>query len=236
MIKILRPLPKNIVVALSGGVDSVAVCDFLSRKHNITAAFYHHGTENSERAWKFVAKFCTDRNIPMIMGMLQIAKPSGLSDEEWWRESRYHFLHGIGSNVGPVITAHNLDDVVETYLWSTLHGNPKTIPYHRNNIIRPFLTTLKSEFVDWCVRKNVEWCEDTSNTDLKYTRNYVRHQLMPHALHVNPGLHKVVRRIVETKLAREMSLQNAHTTHEDDHCEFHVNGSVSDDKLHYQSV
>lgn len=232
MIKLLNPLPKEIVVALSGGVDSVAVCDFLSRKHNITAAFYHHGTENSERALNFVSHFCTERSIPLVLGNLTVNKPDALSPEEWWRECRYGFFDSIGTTIGPIVTAHNLDDSVETYLWSTMHGNPKTIPYRRGNVVRPFLTTPKSEFIDWCTRKNIGWCEDTSNTDLKYTRNYVRHQLMPHALHVNPGLHKVVRRIIEAKVAKEMSQQNADTVHEDGYYESHVGESVCDDTPH----
>ena len=65
MIKLLFPLPKQITIAFSGGVDSVAVADFLSKKHDVTCAFYHHGTENSERAWAFVSKFCTERRIPL---------------------------------------------------------------------------------------------------------------------------------------------------------------------------
>jgi len=57
MIKLSFKLAKSITVALSGGVDSVAVTDFLSCKHNVSCAFFHHGTENSERAYKFVSEF-----------------------------------------------------------------------------------------------------------------------------------------------------------------------------------
>lgn len=200
MIKLLQPLPKNIVVALSGGVDSVAVCDFLSRKHTVTAAFYHHGTENSVRALHFVSHFCTNRNIPLILGNLTVNKPNELSPEEWWRECRYGFFDSIGTTIGPIVTAHNLDDSVETFLFGAIHGNPKLIPYRRGNVVRPFLTTPKHEFIDWCVRKNIEWCEDSSNMDLKYTRNRIRHKLLPEVLAINPGIHKVVKRMVESKM------------------------------------
>ena len=196
MLKLLIPLPKQITVAFSGGVDSVAVTDFLSKKHDVTCAFFHHGTENSERALKFVARFCTDRKFPMLLGTLNCEKPKDQSYEEFWREQRYQFL----STLGPVITAHHLDDCVETYLWSSLHGKPKVPNIIRGNVLRPFLTTPKSEFVNWCTRKELEWCEDLSNQDEKYTRNYIRKNLMPHALHVNPGLHKTVKKIVEKQL------------------------------------
>jgi tRNA(Ile)-lysidine synthase len=196
MIKLLFPMPKQITVAFSGGVDSVAVVDFLSKKHDVTCAFYHHGTENSNRALEFVSKFCTKRNLPMFLGVLNRDKPKDMSYEEFWREERYDYL----ATLGPVITAHHLDDCVETYLWSALHGKPKVPNLIRGNVIRPFLTTPKSELIDWCNRKDLDWCEDLSNEDERYTRNYVRKHLVPHALHVNPGLYKTVKKIVEKQL------------------------------------
>lgn len=198
MIKLLVPLPKTLTIACSGGVDSMAAVDFLSRKHDVTVAFYHHGTETSDKAMEFVAKYCTDRNIPVLYGMLHNkTKPSDMSQEEYWRVMRYGFL----ANCGPtVITAHHLDDCVETYLWGCLNGTPKVPSIHKSNVVRPFLTTRKQELIDWCKRKNVPWIEDLSNNDTNYTRNYIRKELMPHALQVNPGLHKVVKKIVEKQV------------------------------------
>lgn len=198
MLKLLVPLPRQITIAFSGGVDSVAVCDFLRRNHEVTCAFFHHGTENSDRAFRFVDEYCSANNLPLFFGFLQGVKPKETSDEEFWREKRYEFLSREG--MGPVVTAHHLDDCVETYLWSCMHGTPKVIPMVRNNVIRPFLTTPKQEFVSWCERKNLTWCEDLSNQDEKYTRNYIRKHLVPHALKVNPGLYKTVSKIVEKNL------------------------------------
>jgi tRNA(Ile)-lysidine synthase len=199
MLKLLFPLPNKIVVALSGGVDSVAITDFLSQKHSVTCAFFHHGTENSERAFEFVDKFSADRSLPLVVGMIKNNKPKELSMEEHWRNERYDFLDSIGDSLGPIITGHHLDDCVETYLWSSMHGQSKVIPTKRNNVVRPFLTTRKSEFVNWCERKSIDWCHDNSNDDTKYMRNYVRTHLMPHALHINPGLKTVVKKIVENQ-------------------------------------
>ncbi len=201
MFKLLTKPPHNVCVALSGGVDSVAVVDFLSRKHKVNCAFFHHGTEDSQRALKFVTDFCSDRGFPLSVGILTGKKPKHLSIEEFWRNERYSFLESINSTV---ITAHNLNDCVETYLYSSLHGQPKVIPVKRNNIIRPFLTTPKEKFLDWCERKNVRWCEDASNLNTKYMRNYIRHELLDHALHVNPGLFTVVKKIVERQAVEEI--------------------------------
>lgn len=196
MIKLLFPLPKNLVVAFSGGVDSSAVADFLRRKHNVTLAFFHHGTETSKKAHAFVQKFAEEKKLPLVVGHLTKPYPEGVSNQEFWRNERYAFLDTFKD---PVITAHHLDDCVETYIWSSLHGNSKVIPSQRNNVLRPFLTTTKHDLEDWAIRRGCGWINDESNADTKYMRNYIRHELMPHALYVNPGLPKLVKKLILDK-------------------------------------
>ena len=200
MIKLLVPLPKQITIACSGGVDSMAAVDFLSRKHDITVAFYHHGTKTSDEAMEFVAKYCTEKNIPVMYGIISGDKPKDKSLEEHWRDMRYKFLSNTGELV---VTAHHLDDSVETYLWGCMHGTPKVPQIYKSNVVRPFLTTQKQELIDWCIRKNVPWIEDKSNDNTNFTRNYIRKELMPHAYKVNPGLNKVVKKIIEQKMLVE---------------------------------
>ena len=192
MIKLLFKLPRKLTVAFSGGVDSVAAVDFLSKNHDVNCAFFHHGTENSERALSFVQKFCGERKLAYDVGFLTAARPASKSLEEHWRDERYKFLDHFET----VVTGHHLNDCVETYLWSTFHGSPKIIPSQRGNVFRPFLLTSKSEFVSWCQRKGVAWCEDLSNDDDRFMRNYVRKHIVPHAYKVNPGLEKVVAKLV----------------------------------------
>jgi tRNA(Ile)-lysidine synthase len=194
MIKLLGKLPINPVIALSGGVDSMAVADFVSRSRGVQCAFFHHGTDASEAAEKIVTDYCSQRGWQLYKGTIVNARPDDVSPEEHWRNERYRWLDNLNLDI---ITAHHLDDCVETYLWSMMHGTAKVIPYRRNRVIRPFLLTAKSDLVTWAERNSVPWIDDTSNKDTKYIRNYVRHELMPHALHVNPGLAKVVRRKVE---------------------------------------
>lgn len=194
MIKLLGKLPYNPVVALSGGVDSMAVADFISRSRSVECAFFHHGTDTSERAEKLVSDYCQRRGWLLYKGRIINERPDDISPEEHWRNERYAWLDTLQQDI---ITAHHLDDCVETYLWSTLHGTSKVVPYRRNKVIRPFLLTTKQALVSWAERNQVPWIEDASNKDMAYIRNYVRHELMPHALHVNPGLAKVVARKVE---------------------------------------
>jgi tRNA(Ile)-lysidine synthase len=194
MIKLLGKLPLNPIIALSGGVDSMAVADFVSRSRSVSCAFFHHGTGVSDIAHKAVKEYCNQRGWQLYEGHIVNERPDDISPEEHWRNERYRWLDGL---LLDVVTAHHLDDCVETYLWSTMHGTAKVIPYRRNRVIRPFLLTKKTELVDWAERNNVPWVEDYTNGDTKYMRNYVRHNIVPHALEVNPGLHKVVARKVE---------------------------------------
>jgi tRNA(Ile)-lysidine synthase len=191
MIKFLGELPRDAVVAFSGGVDSVAVADFLlnGRKRNVELAFFHHGTSASDSALAFCESFARERDVVLHVGRISGSRPSGASQEEWWRDSRYAFLSSLER---PVITAHHLDDAVETWIFSSLHGQSKLIPRTRGNVVRPFLVTPKSEMLSWCERRGLRWCEDDSNRDERYMRNLVRHRIVPEALKVNPGLRTVV--------------------------------------------
>ena len=118
--------------------------------------------------------------------------------EEYWRNERYRIFSELN---GPVITCHHLDDVIEWYLFSAIHGEAKIIPYERGNVIRPFLLTPRKILRRWCERKNVPFVEDPGNRDERYMRSINRHEILPQALRVNPGLHKVVFKLVKQKYA-----------------------------------
>lgn len=117
MFRLLGSLPRSLYVAVSGGVDSMAAIDFLRRKHDITALYVNHGTEYSKQAFNVVANYCFTYSIVLFYyEILKDSKPQGLSWEEFWREERYQFFDKYEHSGHPVVTAHHLDDAVETYL------------------------------------------------------------------------------------------------------------------------
>lgn len=192
MIRILGKIPKQCVVAFSGGVDSVAIADFLLQgKKNISLAFFDHGTHTSEIARGFVVEFAKQRNLELHIGRVEREKSKDESWEEYWRNERHRFF--LSFDV-PVVTAHHLDDAIETWIFNSLHGSPRLMPLSTGNVIHPFLITPKSELVSWCERKNLMWMEDQTNYDTRYMRNRIRHNIVPEALRVNPGLHKVIKK------------------------------------------
>ncbi len=202
MIKLLGKLPLKPVIALSGGVDSMVVADFVSRSRSVQCAFFHHGTDVSEAAEQVVTDYCNKRGWQLYKGHIVNERPDDISPEEHWRNERYRFLDNL---LLDVVTAHHLDDCVETYLWSMMHGTAKVIPYRRNRVTRPFLLTRKQDLINWAWDNDVPWIEDSTNKDTKYMRNYVRENIVPHALEVNPGLHKVVARKIEEKFSDEIT-------------------------------
>jgi tRNA(Ile)-lysidine synthase len=190
MIKLQGKLPRKIGVAVSGGVDSMAALDFLKRKHEVVVLHVNHGTGHAEEAHAFVVKYCRQNDLEYLTHAVKGTTPPGRSREDWWREKRYSFLEKVKDF--PVVTCHHLDDCVETWLFSSLHGNPKIIPYRRNHIVRPFRKTRKRDFELWAHVHNVPYLIDPSNDDTGFRRNYIRHEMMPHALEVNPGIHKMI--------------------------------------------
>jgi len=196
MINVLGSIPKKVAVAVSGGSDSMAVLDFLSRSdRDLLVLHFNHGTAFAPKAESFVKNYCEHRGIPLEIGKVTRERASDESKEEYWRNERYAFFSNFLDR--KIITCHHLDDAVETWLFTSIHGNPMLIPYSRDNFVRPFLTTSKSALNDWCNRKEVPFLEDPSNTDVAYMRNLIRHKLMENVLMINPGIHKVVKKKVK---------------------------------------
>jgi len=191
MIKLLGKLPRKLYVACSGGVDSMAALDFLRRNHEVTAAFFDHGTQSSLRALEFLTKYCSLNDIPLVDGAVMRERRKDESLEEYWRDERYKYFDYLD---GTVVTAHHLDDAVETWIWSSLHGQPKLPQYCRGKVLRPFMLNTKQDLLDWCTTKNVPFYTDESNYDTRYTRNYIRHEMMDHVLRVNPGIQKTIKK------------------------------------------
>lgn len=195
MIKILPnvKIPKTVTIAFSGGVDSLAITLFLKRSGRvITLAHFNHGCEVSDQIESSCKSLADVLNLPLMVKRIDDPVcPSGCSIEDFWRKNRYRWLRSLDSSV---ITGHHLNDAIETWLWSSMHGSPKLIPATSGNIIRPFLITPKSEFEQVCKNHDINPVFDVMNTDESKMRNYMRNHLIPVVNHINPGIEKVIRK------------------------------------------
>lgn len=194
MIKVLGKLPRELAVAVSGGPDSMAILDFLSNNHDVTAVYFDHGTDFGRKCKRFVKNFCDSKEIPVIIGINYNGRDRQKSQEEHWRDERYKFFHSFDM---PVVSGHNLDDVIEWYLFSSINGHGKVIPYNNKNVIRPFISTSKRTLESWCNKKEIPFLVDPANIDRKFMRSIIRHDIIPHARLINPGMEKTFRKLVE---------------------------------------
>ena len=149
----------------------MAVLDFLNRSGKAKGALYFdHKTPQSDQFFDVVKDYCDANNLEFISKTLWEEKREG-SWESHWSKHRNAFFKMFDD---PVVTAHNLDDAVEWWIYTSLKGNPRIMPSSNKNVIRPFLTTRKHDLKRWADSKNITYIEDQSNDDTRFMRNFIR--------------------------------------------------------------
>jgi tRNA(Ile)-lysidine synthase len=220
----------RICVAISGGADSVALLLTLHAANStprdslgvgLSAVHIHHGLRGAEADadQRFVEDLCIQFDIPLHLHQAnvpaRIAKTRADGDpetiEEAARNARYEFFTTLlaSGHADTILTAHTLDDQAETVLMKLLRGawteglsaiHPiVTLP--KGKILRPFLQTRRAEIEAFLKQSNQTWREDSTNTDTAFTRNRIRHELLPQLRTYNPSLDQALANLAE--LARE---------------------------------
>ena len=194
--------PGDVVwAALSGGADSVSLLHVLaglrdSLGFSLRALHLNHNLRGAEsrRDELFVRRLCSQMNIPLRVGSVDIArtaKARGLSVETCARKARYAFFQHHGKD-GKIATAHTLTDNGETILLNLIRGTGLRglcgIPPVRGDIIRPLLGCTRREVEDYCALHRLRYVTDSTNHTDDYTRNRLRHRVMPLLLEENPRL------------------------------------------------
>lgn len=188
-----------IVVAVSGGMDSVSLLDilyYLSTKYNfklVVAHFNHKIRPNSDEDEEFVRQLANSYNLEFYYSsgkVKEYARKNGMSIEVAARNLRYNFFEKTTRTIKAdlLATAHNSDDNIETFFINLLRGSGLTglsgIPEIRQlvknvRIIRPLLSFSKEDIKNYAIERKLKWKEDITNTWLEYTRNKVRLELIP---------------------------------------------------------
>jgi tRNA(Ile)-lysidine synthase len=193
--KIINPIPRKIYLAISGGVDSMVMRNFLIQgRRDVKYLFMHHGTDNSQKAYDFLLGVIPE----LVVGNLSLTRKKNESSEMYWRRERYSFLDRFTDR--PIITCHHLDDQVENWFMSCSKGNPKVMPYKRDNYIRPMILVKKSEILNYATKNGVVNVEDSSNDDVVHPRNRIRHNVIPEIIKAFPGIYKTVAKKVEENI------------------------------------
>lgn len=184
---------ERVVLAVSGGLDSMVLLDAVAAAHSgprssiLVATFDHRTGNHASRAARLVEKRSAKLGLRCVTG---VAPETGRRESEW-REQRWQFLRSVASSfTAPVLTAHTLDDQIETVFIRILReAGPRGLAglYAESEIVRPFLETSRSDLEAYAQLRRISYVEDPSNASRTHLRNRVRHDLLPAISRVRPS-------------------------------------------------
>ena len=189
--KVDWPRTGKYVVAVSGGIDSVVLLHMLIQQggYELAAAHLDHGMRpDSASDARFVASLARAYGLKFVTRRVEL----GNASEEAAREARYKFLRQAQANTGAlaVLTAHHLDDRLETSLFNLLRGSNRhgfTSLNSSPGLLRPLLSVSRREIESYARAQGLKWREDPTNLDTTKSRNYLRHVAIPRLDKLNPG-------------------------------------------------
>ena len=194
---------KKIVVALSGGIDSVVLLHFLNKHYpgNVRAVHINHNLSKYCDEWcTFCERICNSAKIEFKYISINLEKSSNI--EENARKKRYFSLTSE-LRLGEILcTAHHQEDQAETFLLQLFRGSgvaglasmPKIKSIEESELYRPFLSISKQKIIDYASKNHLEWIEDDSNLDTNFKRNLLRIEFLPKLSSAFNGLIKNVSR------------------------------------------
>ncbi len=186
---------QRLIVALSGGVDSVVLLHWLNRwrcvHHSalpLQALHVNHGLSSNAHAWQdFAGRFCSEQNIPLITETVRVLN-TGEGVEQAARKARYSAFEKHLQSGDVLVMGHHANDQAETFLLRLLRGaglqGMAAMPHTRSMLNgallwRPFLAHSKQSLIAYAKLHGLEWVEDESNCQHKYSRNFLRACILP---------------------------------------------------------
>ena len=203
---------EKILVAFSGGPDSVFLYNllfFLREYYSIEISLIyvnHNLREDVENDLNFVEEFSKENNVPLYIESVDVRKYAAenkKSIELAARELRYEAIEKVLQNLNydKIATGHNLDDNIETFIFRLLRGTSlkglKGIPSERKNIIRPILQFEKKEILNYLQENKKSYIIDYTNSENDYTRNYIRNEIFPMFVNINPTFRNKVNGLIQ---------------------------------------
>jgi len=206
-------IDKNIVIALSGGIDSVVLLHFLNSHYpgNIRAIHINHNLSKHSKDWSlFCKELCHKQDIEFKSIDINIKTSSNV--EENARKKRYNSLKSELSKNEVLCTAHHQEDQSETFLLQLFRGSgvaglasmPKMKSFADTFLYRPFLNISKQLIVDYATKNNLDWVEDDSNINLNFKRNLLRLEFIPK---LESGFKGVIKNISRSAYHQSEALQ-----------------------------
>ncbi|NQY73983.1 MAG: tRNA lysidine(34) synthetase TilS, partial [Candidatus Margulisbacteria bacterium] len=227
------------LVSFSGGADSVYLMIQLLKKMDasqITLLYFDHGLRpESKDEISFSKQFSDTHKVPLIIQELDVlgySKQQNCSLETAGRQMRYSSIieKAKALQIPIVMTAHHGDDHCESMLMKLIRGSgthwggiEAVFNLDDIHVVRPLLGVLKTDIVQYLKCNDISFCTDESNNNLTFTRNRVRHSIMPHVRAINPkydeSFHKLsayfseMRHYVDTVLEPVLKCVYQHQTY-----------------------
>ena len=209
-------IDKNIVIAFSGGIDSVVLLHFLNSHYpgNIRAVHINHNLSKHSKDWSlFCKELCHKQEIGFKSIDINIRTSSNV--EENARKKRYNSLKSELSENEILCTAHHQGDQSETFLLQLFRGSgvaglasmPKMKNFADSFLYRPFLNISKQLIFEYATKYNLDWVEDDSNNNLNFKRNLLRLELIPK---LESGFDGVIKNISRSAYHQSEALKLMH--------------------------
>ena len=179
------------LIALSGGVDSMVLADLFNKNKldfSIAHCNFKLRSKESDDDEDFVLNWCAKNKIQSYISRFNTTnycKKNKIGIQEGTRNLRYDWFYKLKDlyNFDYIVTAHHLDDQIETYLINSMRGSGLNglvgIPEKQNNLFRPLLEILKDQILEYAKSNNIDFREDSSNLKNDYYRNMIRNSILP---------------------------------------------------------
>ena len=213
----------GLILAVSGGADSMAMLRWYAQQtwdFPLIVAHVHHGLrDESNREERLVKECCNALSLPCHVFHTNVKSEmqKGETVESAARRLRYDFFQKLAKTVGAshLATAHTKDDQCETVLLHLLHGAGARglggiLPKRQDGaltLIRPFLGVEKRELLSYCAEMGIDYAQDQSNDDVTYTRNKIRHHLLPVLEEINPNVRDALCRTAMAMQRQQQALE-----------------------------
>ncbi len=195
---------ERILLAVSGGIDSIVMAKLFSMtSYEFAIAHVNFGLRGEESAADdvFVKKFAKTLKVPFYSIQFEtkaFAEAEKISIQQAARMLRYQWFEEIcvRENYQKIATAHHRLDQAETILLNLSRGTGIAgyhgIPIENGKIVRPMAFASQEQIFDAVVQYKLAWREDSSNQSTKYARNFIRHEVMPKLMELNPSIDKTM--------------------------------------------
>ncbi|MFA0094068.1 tRNA lysidine(34) synthetase TilS [Vibrio splendidus] len=219
--------PHRLIVAFSGGVDSRVLLELAAQyaqTHGIEccAVHVHHGLSKNADHWAEQCQtWCDSLSVSLVIERVSLDIDSGESVEKLARDARYNAFQKHLSFGDVLITGQHIDDQLETFLLALKRGSgpkglssmAKVMSFGEAFIIRPLLSVTRSDIEASAHDMGLTWVEDESNQDVRFDRNFIRHQVTPALTERWPSFRESVSRSAQLCAEQELLLDELLESH-----------------------